>query len=587
MEIRFNVVGKDPDPDIKYVCRRMLVGPWRNQPEQYEGYNGFVGWASIAILKSGRWIVTFNSGYWHASLPTVGEALKEERNKKWMEDYWAMGCPRFHAPRGGRSHLMYSDDAGLTWSRPVTLVDTENTNLHPNILEMNDGTLLCTFVDERLPAGDQPGPLYTRIGCMLSSDQGQTWSDPKFLPDTTSMGNEPAVQIADGSVLRIASERFDSSREYDSVVIFASEDNGQTFNIRSTIESDDHHMHEPTLVEMNDGRLAVLTRPEGDICFSDDKGKTWTKPVRTGISMYDPHLVQLPNGVLAAFHGSYFKAGVRVCLSRDNGKTWNGPGENFGYDVDSSAYGYSCPVVLDDGTVYVVYQHTGGHKTHHARTQALWGIRVRVFDSADGIEILPAPGSPEDLGFSEAFMAMAADHDFGKRDTRTIVDEPEERRGDNIFNRLWNDYDLVEDVPKKGWKIKKDPDDIGDQQGWANPGFDDADWYDIEIGDWWGNFDFHATGLVWYRREWTVANKAAGRKKLLLAFGAVDGENSIYIDGRNMTPVPRGPENWQDPFEIDVTEYLQPGKTCTIAIKIRNEVGPSGVWKSVKLIAPK
>ena len=59
----FNIAGKDPDPDRKYVCRRMLVGPWRNQPEEYEGYNGFVGWASLAILKSGRWMVTFNSGY--------------------------------------------------------------------------------------------------------------------------------------------------------------------------------------------------------------------------------------------------------------------------------------------------------------------------------------------------------------------------------------------------------------------------------------------------------------------------------------------------------------------------------------------
>ena len=587
----FNVVGNDPDPDIKYTCRRMLVGPWRNQPEQYEGYNGFVGWASIAVLKSGRWIITFNSGYWHASFPTVGEALKEERNKKWMEDYRAMGCPRFHAPRGGRCHLIYSDDAGLTWSKPATIVDTDNTNLHPGILEMNDGTLLCTFVDERLPKGDESLDLYYRIGYMLSKDQGQTWSEIKFLPETTSMGNEPPIQIAGGTILRITSHRFDSSKEYDSLAIFASVDNGQTFEILSTIQSDDHHMHEPTMVEMNDGRLAIMTRPDGDICFSDDKGKTWTKPVRTGIHMYDPHLVQLPNGVLAVFHGSwllsYFKKGLAVCLSKDNGQTWNGPGEDLGYEVDSSAFGYSCPVVLDDGTVYVVYQHTGGHKTHHARTQALWGIRVRIPESADGIEILPAPGSPEDFGYSEAFMAMAADHDFGKRDTRTVVDEAEERAGDNVFNRLWNDYDLLEDVPKKGWKIKKDLDDIGDKQGWAEPEFDDSEWYDIEIGDWWDNFDFHATGLAWYRGEWTVTDEAAGRRKLLLAFGAVDGENSIYIDGKNITPVPRSAEYWKQPFELDVTEYLQPGKKHTLAIKIKNECGPSGIWKSVKLITPK
>ena len=427
--IRFHVAGKDPDPDRKYVCRRMLVGPWRNQPEEYEGYSGFVGWASIAILKSGRWMVAFNSGYWHVSVPTVGEGVKEERNQEYMgrvpqlhraidQGGTTWYVPRFHAPRGGRVHLMVSDDAGLTWSRPTTLVDTENTNLHPGILEMNNGTLLCTFVDERHAVGDEPAPngFYFRLGYVLSTDQGQTWSDPRFLPDTTATGNEPAIQTADGTVIRCVHERFDSSKRFDGVAIFASQDHGLTFEVRSIIRAEDHPMHEPTLVEMKDGRLAVLTRPDGDICFSEDEGRTWTKPMSTGVPMDDPHLVQLPNGVLAAFHGSRTKSGLRVILSKDNGRTWNGPADGLGYAVDSSVYRYSCPAVLDDGTVYVLYQHTGGHNIQHARTMALWGIRVRVFDSADGIEILPAPGSPEDLGYGEAFMALAADHDFGDRE---------------------------------------------------------------------------------------------------------------------------------------------------------------------------
>ena len=35
-----------------------------------------------------------------------------------------------------------------------------------------------------------------------------------------------------------------------------------------------------------------------------------------------------------------------------------------------------------------------------ARTEALWAIRVKVRPEADGIDILPAPGSPAERGDS-------------------------------------------------------------------------------------------------------------------------------------------------------------------------------------------
>ena len=66
--------------------------------------------------------------------------------------------------------------------------------------------------------------------------------------------------------------------------------------------------------------------------------------------------------------------------------------------MDPSVYGYSHAMVLPDGTVYVVYLHTGGHRPHDARTEAIWGLRVKVNEMADGIEILPAPGSPAETG---------------------------------------------------------------------------------------------------------------------------------------------------------------------------------------------
>src|SRR3990172_5915900 len=118
---RFEVVGQEAPPHRSFVCRRMLVGPWCNQPEEYEGYNGFVGWPAVTRLRSGRWFVTFTSGYWHASPPWTEEVRKDEASRKIFEEWRKIGCPDIRAPRGGRGHVMRSDDHGLTWSKPETL----------------------------------------------------------------------------------------------------------------------------------------------------------------------------------------------------------------------------------------------------------------------------------------------------------------------------------------------------------------------------------------------------------------------------------------------------------------------------------
>ena len=53
-EVPFKVVGSEPPADRYRSCRQMLVGPWHNQPEEYQGYNGFVGWTGVTRLRSGR-----------------------------------------------------------------------------------------------------------------------------------------------------------------------------------------------------------------------------------------------------------------------------------------------------------------------------------------------------------------------------------------------------------------------------------------------------------------------------------------------------------------------------------------------------
>lgn len=403
----FTACGREPEEERFRMCRRLLIGPWCHQPEEYEGYNGFVGWSGVTRLRNGCWVVTFSSGYWHASFPQTPEVLADEECRRIVEDYHTrMNCPRLYAPRGGRAHLMTSHDEGLTWSRPGTLVDTDWDDRHPTLLELDDGTLLATFFQYRLPR--QVCARYIR-----SRDGGKTWSDPMSPhPGAHGFGNGSAIQLADGTVAWAIEGKYDSEHEHSRIGIFLSHDRAESFALAAVLTAD-HDQFEPTIAELPDGRLVVVSRREGDIFWSHDGGRTWTDPITTGVELYDPHLLALPNGVLACFHGAYkgppgpyASGGIRVILSPDGGETWHGPGERYGYRVDPSVYGYCHPMLLPDGTVYLVYLHTGGHVGADPRTEALWGLRMRMHDAADGIEILPAPGSPADLGLPPEALSL-------------------------------------------------------------------------------------------------------------------------------------------------------------------------------------
>ena len=395
--VRFQALGGEPPADRPGVCRAVLVGPGHNQPESYEGYGGFVGWSGVTRLRSGRWLVTFTSGLWHGTLPWTEEIARDPACRKQFEEWAAIGLPDMPAPRGGRAHVMHSDDAGHTWSKPRTLVDTERDDRHPTIVELGDSTLFCSWFGSRYPR-------VTHAYYMLSRDGGETWTRPLHPggePQEGSFGNGSAIRLADGSVVWAISGGFGAAGVPARVRIFRSRDHAATFEHISTVESD-HDLHEPTIAELPGGRLVMVARREGDMGWSDDGGETWTLSGSTGWGLYDPHLLAIPNGVLALFAGSYHGGGIRVLLSADGGHTWNGPeaesSEPYGYSVDRGVYGYCHPMLLDDGTAYLVYLHTGGHRSEDARTESLFGLRVRVHDDAGGIDVLPAPGSPAALG---------------------------------------------------------------------------------------------------------------------------------------------------------------------------------------------
>lgn len=400
MNVTFQVAGRETDTRQVLACRRMLVGPWCNQPEEYEGYNGFVGWPGLTILKSGRWLLPFSSGYWHASFPLTHDLLQDPESNTFFQDMRRHGCTFVNAPRGGRAHLMHSDDQGLTWTRPATLIDTAYDDRHPSILELDNGDWVANFFEYWMPA-------HCQARYMRSRDRGATWTEPQATPGNGGgFGANPMIQLADGSLVWVIEGYYDPQVTHPVTGVFRSENRGESFELASVVNPG-HVLEEPSVVELADGRLLLIGRRQDDLCWSADGGRTWSAPVSAGVELFDPHLLRLPSGVLACFHGSYAGGGLRVMLSTDGGQTWRGPKAGIGYSVDPHVYGYSAPAVLPDGSVYIAYLHSGGHAPADARTEAIWGLRITVNEAADGITLHPAPGSPAARGAAAGASTLA------------------------------------------------------------------------------------------------------------------------------------------------------------------------------------
>jgi hypothetical protein len=365
--------------------RRVISGPGVNEIETYPGFTGFVGWAGVTKTKTGALLVTFSSGYWHASPATP---LKKPE-KDLLKQY---GIAEVDAPRGGRAHITRSDDGGLTWSKPQVLIDTPSDDRSPAATQLADGTLVCSFFT-------YPD---TETGIIRSTDDGKTWDQtPRLLakPMAWTATDGPPHPLKDGSVV-VATYGGNTRDEGEKTkeALFRSTDSGVTWNHLATIDAP-FALDEPDIAQLTDGRLVTISRREGSVAWSSDNGKTWTTPVPLPFKMYDPWLLTLKDGTLLCLHGSYTPGhgGLRAILSPDGGKTWHGAGPDYGFSVDPSVYGYSRGVQLDDGSVYIAYQFNGGHTPEQVKTEKILGLRFRVKEGCSGIELLPAPGSPADL----------------------------------------------------------------------------------------------------------------------------------------------------------------------------------------------
>lgn len=391
-EVRIVSGGESSVPPAD--CHAVLVGPGVNAPDPFPGYGGFVGWESPVRLRNGDWLVGFNAGYWHASAPTPLRF-----SPKTLEEYHRLGLPRdIVAPTGGRALVMRSTDQGRTWSRPQTLIDTPADDRHPAFVELKDGTLLASFFTY---SGEPEGgdwardpSLAVRVLFVRSFDGGRTWEKKPRLLKTPLLYDEtdgPLLRLGDDSVM-VAINGREPGASTDAAAFLRSTNRGRTWKLRGMVRAKGHDLQEVTVAELPDHRLVMMARPEGDIAWSSDGGRTWTEPVTFGMRMFAPSLYVLKDGTLVCLHGSYAPGhgGLRVIFSTDGGRSWIAPAKDHGFLVDQ-AYGYGKAMELSDGSFFVTYLATGGHRTGDAQSNSIRCLRFRVRADRSGIDLLPAP----------------------------------------------------------------------------------------------------------------------------------------------------------------------------------------------------
>jgi hypothetical protein len=369
-------------------ARLMMVGPGHNEPDPFPGYLGFVGWTAPILIKHGPCrgdlLVGFSAGYWHASPPLPFQGSPET-----LQGWINMGMPAgIEAPTGGRAMSIRSSDSGRSWSHPETIINTPHDDRSPNFIELDDGTILCCFF--RYTGLDQGA----KTNVLRSTDGGHTWSEPlapesPFEWDAT---DGPFLLLRDGTVLLPVYGGTGETSRNENICVLRSTDNGVTWEAGDVIEAD-FELTEMGIAQLPDDRIVMIIRSEGAIVWSDDGGKSWTKPAKFGMRMYEPGLLVLDDGTLACFYGSYNKHpdihGIMVMFSRDGGETWIAPAPDYGFTVDPSVYGYGSPILLPDGSILLTYLDSGGHTSEDAQTEKLWSMRIRVREDLRGIERLP------------------------------------------------------------------------------------------------------------------------------------------------------------------------------------------------------
>ncbi|MBR2721222.1 MAG: exo-alpha-sialidase [Clostridia bacterium] len=306
-----------------------------------------------------------------------------------------------HIDPFGTTVFMESHDSGKTWTKPRVIVDSAHDERDSGIVYMGNGRMLVSYftpdvqryIDgdysywqgrgditeeqkkavleryETLSLTEKQGGSYV----VYSDDYGKTWGDPIQVPVSSPHG--PTLGI-DGKTLyyfgypnksAAAGFSFDTTKLH----VITSTNYGKSWKHLCEVEKPTGlSSYEPHLIQLSDGSFVAAVRSDTDktntatrgmavYTATSKDGRTWTPMKRASRDMLGgpPHLMQMDNGVVVLTYGyREGECGSRARLSYDGGQTW---GEEIVLAIsalpDSTDCGYPSTVQLADGTLFTIY----------------------------------------------------------------------------------------------------------------------------------------------------------------------------------------------------------------------------------------
>lgn len=318
------------------------------------------------------------------------------------------------------SYLSRSRDGGLTWDEPRVIGDAGLNHL----LLANGSAVVIPYYLRPRAAGTVGAP------CNVISPKGQltmrasgltvgNWPKP-----LKSMGADLATAgfVFNGQTLRGRNDEylttlyghFEGDKRYS--LVFAASADGFKWSIRSVVSGADCALAgdegpcESAICRLKDGRLLCVFRlasfvPFGQ-CFSEDEGKTWSKPVNIAPNSVEPSLAVMPSGTVALSCGRpgisvwFDKAGTGTdwqavdilaqhnaarpqdVINPDSRKAWGGVDKMMKDGLSGFTSSYTELMRLDDRHLLLIYDRLGmgwsAIPDASPETNSVWVMRLKV-----------------------------------------------------------------------------------------------------------------------------------------------------------------------------------------------------------------